>query len=692
MQGVLFPPVSNWKPPSMSDLPRWGAAECIGYDVETKDPRLKEKPSVGPGVYRKDGHVVGYGIAIENGPSLYLPIRHEGGDNLPEAGVLRYMRDNSKVFKGQAILANGQYDVDWSQNDDIVFHDAAVLRDIQIIEPLIYELHPSMSLDSILERRGFPLKNEELLKEAMITYGLAGKKRNDFKSKLYKCPARYVGGYCEYDAASPIPVFRQMEKQITDLGLWDIVNLETKVMRVLLKMRRRGVLIDLDRLQRIEDWALHQEQEALRKIKHLTGVNLAVGQVWAKDPLVPIFHSLGIHLKKMKPKKNGKPEFQIDAALFSEHLKDKPAIQALAWARKVNKVRTTFANSVRRSLCPDGRIHCSFKQIAMEGEDGEEKGARFGRMSCVAPNLQQQPSRDPEWAEEEYTKEWRAIYIPEHGTEWGCLDFSQQEPRWTTHFAASVNVGAGTPLAKKLRWYGKLQGAEEACQAYWDDPMLDNHDFMAKLTGLKRKFAKNIYLGLCYGEGGAKLCTDLGLPTAWCVLFTETREKKLFNNLEDAMEAVDQYEGTARYWETAGPEGQKIIDTFDQRAPFIRKLADVCKARVEMNGWIRTGGGRILHFPRKKDGTYDWTHKALNRLIQGTSADQMKAGMVAIDREMPDFFLQLQVHDELDASGTRAQFLQAAAIMRECMGKTKVPFRVDVEAGPNWGHIEKVAA
>lgn len=677
----------------MSDLPAWGLADCIGYDVETKDPRLKEKPSVGPGVYRRDGHVVGYGVAIENGPSVYLPIRHEGGDNLPEEGVIRYMQDEAKRFKGQAVLANGVYDVDWSHVDGIEFRPESTLRDIQIIEPLIYELWPSMSLDSILERYNEPLKDEELLRVAMTTYGLTGKKRNDFKSQLYKCPARYVGGYCEYDARSPINVFRKMEPRIAELGLWDIVNLETKVMRVLLKMRRRGVLIDLDKLTSIEEWSLRTEQEAIARIKSLTGVQLSVGQVWAKEPLLPIFKALGITLKKMAPKKGGKPEYQIDQALFSAHLKDQPAIQALAWARKVNKVRTTFAHSIRRSLCPDGRIHCSFKQIVMDdGKTGEQKGARYGRMSCVAPNLQQQPSRDPEWAEEEYTQEWRSIYIPEHGTEWGCLDFSQQEPRWTTHFAASVNVAPGSPLARKLRWAGKLQGAAEACQAYWDDPLLDNHDFMAKLTGLKRKFAKNIYLGLCYGEGGAKLCQDLGLPTAWAVYFQETRERKLFNTQSEAMEAVEAYEGTARYFETAGPEGQKIIDTFDARAPFIRKVAEVCKARAEMTGQIRTAGGRILHFPKKKDGSYDWTHKALNRLIQGTSADQMKAGMVAIDREMPEFFLQLQVHDELDASGTREQFRQAAAIMRDCMGKTKVPFRVDVEAGPNWGYIEKVAA
>jgi Mesyanzhinovviridae DNA polymerase len=677
----------------MSDLPQWGLAPCIGYDVETKDPRLKEKPSVGPGVYRMDGHVVGYGVAIENGPSIYLPIRHEGGDNLPEEGVIRYMRDQSRLFKGQAILANGQYDVDWSQNDGIIFDEAAVLRDIQILEPLIYELHPNMDLDSILERYDEPLKDEELLKEAMIAYNLAGKKRTDFKSQLYKCPARYIGAYCEYDAASPIKVFRKMEPKLNSLNLWDIANLETKVMRVLLKMRRRGVLIDLEQLGRMEEWSLREEHKALAEIKSLTGVQLAVGSVWAKEPLVPIFASLGIQLKKMKTKKGGKPEYQIDQALFSDHLKDQPAIMALAWARKVNKVRTSFAKSIRRCLCPDGRIHCSFKQIAMKDEsDDKEKGARYGRMSCVAPNLQQQPSRDPEWALEEYTKEWRAIYIPEHGSEWGCLDFSQQEPRWTTHFAASVNIAPGSPLAKALGWAGKLQGAQETCQAYWDDPNLDNHDFMAKLTGLKRKFAKNLYLGLCYGEGGAKLCHDLGLPTAWAVVFHGQYGKKIFHTQEAAMEAIENYEGKAHYFETAGPEGQKIIDTFNERAPFIRKLADVCKARVESSGTIRTAGGRLLHFPRKKDGTYDWTHKALNRLIQGTSADQMKAGMVAIDREMPDFFLQLQVHDELDASGTREQFAKAAAIMKDCMGQCKVPFRVDVEAGPNWGYIEKVAA
>jgi DNA polymerase I-like protein with 3'-5' exonuclease and polymerase domains len=246
-------------------------------------------------------------------------------------------------------------------------------------------------------------------------------------------------------------------------------------------------------------------------------------------------------------------------------------------------------------------------------------------------------------------------------------------------------------MAQALRFAGHLTGAAEAAQAYWDNPLLDNHDFMAQLTGLKRSHAKIVYLGLCYGEGGAKLCHDLGLPTAYAVHFAG-KGVKVFSTQDEAMEAAHASGVKTRWYECAGPEGQKILDTFDQRAPFIRQLANVCKYLVELRGWIRTAGGRLLHFPQNKDGSFDWSHKALNRLIQGTSADQNKEAMVALDNEMPELFMQLPVHDELDGSfETVTQGKKAKVIMMECMGKTKVPFRVDDEYGPNWGYIAEAA-
>ena len=77
----------------------------------------------------------------------------------------------------------------------------------------------------------------------------------------------------------------------------------------------------------------------------------------------------------------------------------------------------------------------------------------------------------------------------------------------------------------------------------------------------------------------------------------------------------------------AGAEGQAILDKFDERAPFIRKLAKNAESIVKRRGYIITAGGRRLNFTQRPDGSYDWTHKSLNRLIQGTSADQMKRAM-----------------------------------------------------------------
>lgn len=320
----------------------------------------------------------------------------------------------------------------------------------------------------------------------------------------------------------------------------------------------------------------------------------------------------------------------------------------------------------------NGRIHCTFNQIARETESGDQKGARYGRLSCILPNLQQQPSRD------EFASFWRSIYVPDEGGIWGCLDYSQQEPRWTTHFAASMN----------------LTKAPEAAKQYRDDPTTDNHDMMAELTGVARKQAKAIYLGLCYGEGGAKLCDDLGLPTRWAVSIKSQHSKRevhYFESQHEATIAKDEFEGETFMWRAAGKEGQEILDKFDRKAPFVKKLAKAAEKRAKQKGFIVTVGGRRLNFPEGARGGYDFTHRALNRLIQGSAADQTKTAMVnAFDA---GFDLQLQVHDEFDATFSSVEEAKACGkIMTDCIPGTLVPFKVDVEMGPSWGEIKDVDA
>lgn len=592
----------------------------MSLDIETHDPDIER---LGPGTYR-NGCICGIAFAFEDGPEYYLPIRH-AEDNLPLTPVLEYLRDQLKVFRGTVVGANLSYDLGYLDAAGIPPSRSASYADVLLADALIYELHESYSLNAVANRRGLAGKDELLLRDAAEWYEC------DPKRGMRHLPARFVGPYALQDVRLPLQILRLQEPEIAQKQMGAIWGIESRLLPALVRMRSRGVLVDPDRLSQVENWALAEETAALERIYQATHIRVPVGSVWQTKMVAPVMTHIGVKLG-LTP--TGKPK--LDAGVLDV---DHPVAEDLAWARKVNKLRTTFAQSVRDHLTSDGRIHCEFNQLARERE-GEKgvRGARFGRMSCEHPNFQQQPARD------EFAARWRSIYRPEPGMVWGSLDYSQQEPRMVTHYA----VKAG------------CSGGEEAAQKYRDDPLLDNHQMMADITGLPRKQAKNIYLGLCYGMGSGKLAEELGLPTEMKFLQSRSRWVKI-----------------------AGKEAQAVFDRFNTYAPYVRELSEKCQQIAQERGFIRTLLGRRCHFPKAYDGSYDWCHKALNRLIQGSSADQTKAAMVMADEA--GIFLQLQLHDELGQSLTgREQAEQLAHIMRTCV-TLEVPSRVDIELGPSWG-------
>lgn len=654
----------------MVDLPSWKDAKRIAIDCETFDPQLS---TLGPGHIR-DGRTVGWSFTIEGGPAFYLPYGHEGGDNLPKDKVMMYLREQIKHFEGEYVGANLQYDIGYGYADGFQWNSNAIFRDIQIADPLIYELHMSYSLKEIGKRNGFESKDEELLYEAARSMGL------DPKRGLWRLPARFVGQYAEQDVRSPLRIFEAQRKVLSEKDLWRVFDLESKLTPVLVRMSRRGIRINEEKLSEIELWAEREAKFASDRIRSATGLRLSPEDVWKPDRVAPILENIGVRLGKTA---TGAP--QIDRFILKSA--DHPVTADILRMRKLDKIRGTFATSIRRYMV-NGRIHCTFNQIAREDESGDQKGVRYGRLSAVHPNLQQQPSpeRDPEIA-----GEWRKIFEPEEGAIWGVNDFSQQEPRWTTHFAALM----GFPRA------------DEAARRYREDPDTDNHTMMTRLINgddqvdwwlandpkrfkTARGYAKVIYLGVCYGEGGKKLCDDLGLPTRWAHIsgWGANKEVKYFDTQHQAMiSKMDSFDGYIK--EVAGEEGQEILDQFDSEAPFIRMLADACADQGKKRGYVKTFMGRRLHFEQREDGTYEYTHKALNRVIQGSSAEQTKIALIEIDAQ--GYFLQLQVHDETDGSyGTVEEAAAVGKIMRECVldyVKPLVPFKVDTECGPNWGEI-----
>ena len=77
------------------------------------------------------------------------------------------------------------------------------------------------------------------------------------------------------------------------------------------------------------------------------------------------------------------------------------------------------------------------------------------------------------------------------------------------------------------------------------------------------------------------------------------------------------------------------------------------------------------------------TYKALNRLIQASSADQTKKAL--LDCYNKGFTPMLTVHDELCFSIDKNDVDIIKKTMENCVDKMLIPSKIDVGIGENWG-------
>lgn len=656
LQKIFWPPASTWQAPALSDLPEWKGCPLVGFDVETRDPQLSK---LGCGAQR-DGYIVGFCIALDDGPSFYLPIRHATGENLPLANVIEYIRQQVKHFDGTLVGGNLSYDLRYlcAELDGFlgrdIFPNVSRFADVQIADALINELHFQYDLDIVAKRWGLETKDESLLKEAGEAFALykgRGKDRKlDVKSNLWKLDPKYVGPYGEWDAELPLHILKKQEQVIAQEGLQQIWDLECEVLPALVRMSLRGIRVNDERLEEIRQWCWDREQEQYHDIYRYCGKHVDETTISKANYLAPILQGIGASLGRTK-----KGQWNIDDAALKEI--NHPVATAMRYAKKINKVRRDFVTSIRNHMV-NGRIHCEYSQLRRTKEDGGSSGTITGRLSATHPNMQQQPSpkdTDPETMclTDDLSLMWRSIYEPEPGHTWTCIDYSQQEPRLLHHYAEITGC----------------QGARAACDRYRNDPSTDNHSMFAEMTGLPRKFAKTVYLGTCYRMGGAKFAKQLGLPA-------------LKKNIGTAADP--------KWIMTAGPEAQAVLDAFDRGAPYVNILAGKAEKEAKRKGYIRTLLGRHLHFDEDENGNLLGVHKAINKLIQGSAADQTKKALVAVDRELlwdDDHILLAQVHDELDFSLLEENRSKRLAELMCDVVSLRVPVKVDVESGPTWGEI-----
>jgi len=600
-------------------FPNLSEAKEIAIDLETCDPNLE---SLGPGWPRKDGFIVGYAVAVD-GWSGYFPVAHGGGGNLDKRIVELWITD-ILATPADKIMHNAAYDLGWLRASGFVVN--GTVFDTMLAAPLLDENRFNYSLNSL----GFDYlqeaKSEQGLREAASDFGVHAKK------ELWKLPAMHVGAYAEQDAALTLKLWHHLKALLRKEEVESIFELETAVLPVLVEITLKGIHFDRVKCEQKMNEMRAKETEILKYLKSQAGMQV---DIWAAQSIAAAFSRLGIEYPKTNA---GAPSFT--KSFLDTH--DHPMAKMILEAREYNKTHGTFLEPYLKHSAKDGRIHTHFNQ--MRNEDG---GTVTGRLSAANPNLQQVPARH-----EIIGPMVRGLFLPEEGDIWAANDFSSQEPRLLVHYASLL----------------ELPGAEKMAQAYRDNPDTDFHQMVADMAGIKRKAAKTIGLGLMYGMGKAKLAQSLDLP------------------LDEASE---------------------LIATFHSKVPFLKGTVDAVMKRIEhpsSNGSIRTLLGRKCRFPLweptewgvnkalpreqalieygariKRAGTY----KGLNRLIQGSAADQTKAGMVALHKA--GFNLLLQVHDEIALSVKNIEEARAAAELMTTAVNLEVPSRVDVESGRSWG-------
>ena len=318
-----------------------------------------------------------------------------------------------------------------------------------------------------------------------------------------------------------------------------------------------------------------------------------------------------------------------------------PLIQSISVAREYNKAHTTFIDSILKHQV-DGRIHAEINQLK-----GEFGGTVSGRLSMNNPNLQQVPARN-----EAIGPKIRSLFLPEEGEKWASLDYSQQEPRLLVHYAKKHG----------------LEGAETLIKFFHEGK--DFHQVTADMAQISRKEAKTIGLGLMYGMGIAKLANSLDI--------SQDKAKALKKKYNDNVNFLNNIIVRAtRYTEQNG-----YINTLLGR-------------RCRFNLWENKDfhDKRMMNHENAKK-TWAWnemkragTYRALNRLIQGSAADQTKKAMVdlwSICKVTP----MIQIHDELNISVANETQVKEIKQIMESAVELHVPVKCEAKIGTNWGEIK----
>lgn len=622
-------------------------SRLVAVDVETYDPQIKD---LGDGACRyainkSDDCLLCVGTFDGERAVAYIP-----GTADWEKEFVPMMKDSSvkKVFH------NGIYDLSWlccgynvEAKGDL--HDT-MTRMVYIDE------YAELNLDACCKRFRVKGKNKDETIEKWYDEHKAEiiQKCKDFGITVKKTDKLWAHSKFLWDN---FPEFRNamIEYNLQDCrATWflyqaqepymqkvmDAYMVDVKLTPCIIDMKKRGARININALNNLQKAVRTDEEAALNNLINTYGIT--ADMVSSSKKLGARMHELGIHSTLLTA--TGAESWSALALERIEH----PVIDAIGTYKNYNTLLNRYLEGdMARAILSDGRIHCTFTP-----NKRETGGAVTGRFACSHPNLQNIPAHGKHQHGHRYGQDMRALFIPEEGCMIGAFDYSQVEYLLLANFAKGP----------KGEWF------REQCRAG-----VDFHSVAMEATGINnRHIIKQINYGVIYG---------MGWQTA------KRQNYALFEKLahEQGMD-IDTF-------------SKKTFNDYHTRLPVIRDTITWAQETADINGYIKTIGGRYQHKPKPQ---YDPTtgkintflYKMLNKLIQGSAADILKWAMLKCyeDGLFDILPFHITVHDEnvisipFNKIGTEAAVQLKYNMEQSFHDKLHIPMKVDAEVGPNWGY------
>ncbi len=662
----------------------------IGADTETYDPLLKKQ---GYSWKYGQGHILCTALYYEEEDRIEV-IAGIHNDNCPFTRIQR-LEQNRKI---RALLTN----------PDVRLVGANITYDIAWwlyeLKMSTYEVKCSFIDVLIAERflNEFDTPDLEKLSWQYLKYGKTKQRveawihenisrRGDFRQHLKEAPWELTDEYVRGDAKNPVKIWRKQLTLLKEQNLCQRVKLEFDILLPALQMTMYG--LPIDEKKKKENYEYLSSVVKKFRAEFIAKYNLPNFRVTASRDVASFLDSHNIPYNYMitltgkdgvrfrngeetddayrKAKqlvtqfrlKKGKPVAYVPKEMAErtvELLKEEGFMcnsspnldKKYREAKREGYPEVALIDDWKKAndICSKilGDAYNRFYTKNFKGEtcvrpQVKTADTKTHRMSENNPNGQQIPSKNGikihnergEEVEISFPKITRALFKASEGCVFGKIDYGQIEYRLI------CNIACG-------------ESGKEVRRQYAENPHLDFHQYVVDLTGLSRKYAKNMSFGVSFGMGLPSMAENFG----WTIEHAE-----------------------------------EIAEAYHSKMPFVAPTLALVGDTAKDRGYIRTAYGAHARLKDKKKA-----YSMLNRYTQESGAEAMKCAIRQSYQE--GVFERLKtsnvVHDELNfpyLEPTEEQMIdlyRMAQIMREAMPNLRVPLEASPELGDNWASTKEV--